>query len=101
MGRHSRPGPPDQPSQAFSRIDPDDPLAPYKRRRRAPMDIYRRHRPVSGGASHLRPEESRFLEYWDGFAYVPHGTAPNLAAAQQWAAGGLPPEHQEEIRRNA
>ncbi|MFG3403650.1 DUF6087 family protein [Streptomyces sp. NPDC048142] len=52
------------------------------------MDVYRRHRPVGGGASHVRPEEPRVLESWDGFAYLPEGTAPNLAAAQAWAAGG-------------
>lgn len=92
MGRHSRPGPPDQPSRAVARVDPDDPLAPYERRRRAPMDVYRRHRPAGGGASHVRPDEPRILESWDGFAYVPEGTAPNLAAAQLWVAGGPTPQ---------
>ncbi|MEU6708106.1 DUF6087 family protein [Streptomyces wuyuanensis] len=91
MGRHARPGPPDQPSRAVPSTDPHDPLAPYLRRRRAPMDGYRRHRPVDGGATHVRPDESRILESWDGFAYVPEGTAPNLAAAQAWAASGLTP----------
>ncbi|MFI0219869.1 DUF6087 family protein [Streptomyces lydicus] len=91
MGRHARPGPSDQPSQAVPHIDPDDPLAPYLRRRRAPMDIYRRHRPAGGGAAHVRPEEPRVLEFWDGFAYVPEGTAPNLASARAWAAGDPSP----------
>ncbi|MGQ4328666.1 DUF6087 family protein [Streptomyces sp. SAS_272] len=91
MGRHARPGLPDQPSRAAPSIDPDDPLAPYHRRRCAPMDVYRRHRPVCGGATHVRPEEPRVLEPWDGFAYVPEGTAPNLAASQAWAAGGPAP----------
>jgi hypothetical protein len=52
VGRHAPPGPPDQPSRAAPSIDPDDPLAPYHRRRCAPMDVYRRHRPVGGGATH-------------------------------------------------
>lgn len=51
------------------------------------MDVYRRHRPVGGGATHVRPEEPRLLESWDGFAYVPKGSAPNLASAQAWAVG--------------
>jgi hypothetical protein len=47
------------------------------------MDIYRRHRPVHGEASHLRPDEPRILEEWKGLAYEPVGTAPGLAAAQE------------------
>ncbi|SCE15822.1 MULTISPECIES: DUF6087 family protein [unclassified Streptomyces] len=50
------------------------------------MDIYRRHRPVHGGASHLRPDEPRILEEWDDFTYQVAGTAPNLAEAQNWVA---------------
>ena len=89
MGKHSRPGPPNQPSRAVPAIDPADALAAYHKRRRPPLDIYRRHRPLHGGAGHLRPEQPRALEQWDGFAFVPAGTATDLAAAQQWA-NGLP-----------
>ncbi|MFE1907684.1 DUF6087 family protein [Streptomyces gardneri] len=84
MAKHRRPGPPNQPSRAAPRIDADAPLAAYDKRRRPPMDIPRRHRPAHGGASHLRPGEARVLEEWNGFAYEPVGTAPNLAAAQAW-----------------
>ncbi|GAA3803148.1 hypothetical protein GCM10022403_041480 [Streptomyces coacervatus] len=87
MGKHSRPGPPNQPTRALPRVDADDPLAAYTKRRRPPMDQYRRYRPLHGGASHCRPEEPRALEEWDGFAYVPVGTAPDLAAATAWAHG--------------
>lgn len=85
MAKHRRPGPVNQPSRAVPRIDGDDPLAAYDKRRRPPMDTYRRHRPAHGGAGHLRPDEPRVLEEWDGFAYQIIGTAPNLAAAQAWA----------------
>ncbi|MFD7874151.1 DUF6087 family protein [Streptomyces sp. NPDC059766] len=51
------------------------------------MDQYRRHRPLHGGAGHLRPEKPRTLEQWNGFAYVPAATAPDLAAATAWAHG--------------
>ncbi|MFC9298359.1 DUF6087 family protein [Streptomyces sp. NPDC057011] len=85
MGKHRRPGPPNQPSRAVPRLDGSDPLAAYDKRRRAPMDVYRRHRPAGGGAEHVRPEEARVLEEWDGFTYAPAGTAPNLAAAKAWA----------------
>ncbi|MCO6009329.1 DUF6087 family protein [Actinoallomurus purpureus] len=84
MGKHRRPGPPNQPSRATPRVDPADPLAPYEKRRRPPVDQYRRHRPVHGGANHLRPDEHRVLEEWDGFTYAPVGTAPDLATAQAW-----------------
>lgn len=84
MGKHSRPGPSNQPSRAIPRPDTDDPLAPYNKRRRPPMDIYRRHRSVHGGAGHLRPDELRVLEEWDDFAYQVVGTAPDLSAAQEW-----------------
>ncbi|MET9805647.1 MULTISPECIES: DUF6087 family protein [Streptomyces] len=67
-------------------VNADDPLAAYNKRRRPPMDIYRRHRPVHGGASHLRPDEPRILEEWDDFTYQVAGTAPNLAEAQNWVA---------------
>ncbi|MFF3675882.1 DUF6087 family protein [Streptomyces sp. NPDC002120] len=84
MAKHRRPGPPNQPSHAVPRVDARDPLAAYNKRRLAPMDIYRRHRPVHGGAGHLRPKEPRVLEQWDGFAYQVIGTAPSLTAAQEW-----------------
>jgi hypothetical protein len=84
MGKHSRPGPPNQPSRAVPSVGTDDPLAAYSKRRRPPMDIYRRHRPVHGGAGHLRPDEPRVLEEWDGFTYAPAGTASDLAAAVAW-----------------
>ncbi|WP_076970763.1 DUF6087 family protein [Streptomyces sparsogenes] len=84
MGKHRRPGPPNQPSLTTARLDPDDPLAAYVKRRRAPMDQYRRHRPLHGGAGHLHPSETRVLEEWSGFGYEPVGTAPDLAAAQAW-----------------
>ncbi|MFD4998105.1 DUF6087 family protein [Streptomyces buecherae] len=85
MGKHRRPGPPNQPSRATSRADANDPLAAYYRRRRAPMDIHRRHRPLHAGASHIHPDQPRALEAWDGFAYAPAGIAENLRAAQAWA----------------
>ncbi|MFE9254122.1 DUF6087 family protein [Streptomyces sp. NPDC006879] len=84
MGKHRRPGPPNQPSRAVPRVNAVDPLAAYNKRRRPPMDIYRRHRPVHGGAGHLRPDEPRVLEEWDDFSYEVVGTAPDLAAAQEW-----------------
>ncbi|MFJ3976203.1 DUF6087 family protein [Streptomyces sp. NPDC090021] len=84
MAKHRRPGPPNEPSRAAPRIDAGNPLAAYNKRRRPPLDVYRRHRPVHGGAGHLRPDEPRVLEEWNGFAYEPAGTAPNLAAAQGW-----------------
>ncbi|MEU1452025.1 DUF6087 family protein [Streptomyces avermitilis] len=84
MGKHSRPGPPNQPSRAVPRLDADASLAAYAKRRRPPMDIYRRHRPLHDGAGHLRPDEPRVLEEWDGFAYQVIGTAADLAAAQEW-----------------
>ncbi|MCZ0983067.1 DUF6087 family protein [Streptomyces diastatochromogenes] len=85
MGKHRRPGPPDQPSRAVPQVDPSNPLAAYHKRRRPPLDIYRRHRPAHGGGGHLRPGEPRVLEEWDGFTYQIVGTAPTLAAARQWA----------------
>lgn len=54
------------------------------------MDVWRRHRPLHGGASHLKPDEPRALEEWDGFAYVPTGTADDLAAAHAWANQAAP-----------
>ncbi|MET8945369.1 DUF6087 family protein [Streptomyces sp. NPDC004542] len=65
-------------------MDADDPLSAYSKRRRPPMDIFRRHRPFHGGAGHLRPDGPRVLEEWDDFAYQVVGTAPNLTAAQEW-----------------
>ncbi|MFD4241532.1 DUF6087 family protein [Streptomyces sp. NPDC058525] len=87
MAKHRRPGPPNQPSRAVPRVDPADPLAAYTRRRRPPLDIHRRHRPAHGGAGHVRPDEPRVLEEWDGFAYVVIGTASGLAEAKAWASG--------------
>ncbi|MET9419082.1 DUF6087 family protein [Streptomyces klenkii] len=95
MGKHSRPGPPNQPSRAIPAVDPADPadpLAAYHKRRRPPLDVYRRHRPLHGGASHLHPDQPRALEQWDGFTFVPAGSAPDLATAQQWANERMPGE---------
>lgn len=88
MAKHRRPGPPNQPSRAVPRIDPDAPLAAYAKRRRPPMDVHRRHRPAHGGAGHLRPDEPRVLEEWDGFAYQVVGTALDLAGAREWVNQG-------------
>lgn len=84
MGKHSRPGPPNQPSRAVPRADGGAPLAAYHKRRRPPLDVHRRHRPLNGGGGHLRPDEPRALEEWNGFSYEPVGTAANLAEAQRW-----------------
>ncbi|MFJ1595355.1 DUF6087 family protein [Streptomyces sp. NPDC088261] len=89
MAKHRRPGPPNQPSRAVPRPDADDPLAAYNKRRLPPMDQYRRHRTTHGRAAHLRPDEPRVLEEWDGFTYQVVGTARDLAAAQAWADGPL------------
>ncbi|MBT2480001.1 DUF6087 family protein [Streptomyces sp. ISL-94] len=83
MGKHRRPGPPNQPLRAVPRVDPDDPLATYNKRRRPPMDVWRKHRPLHGGGSHVQPDEARALLTWNGFAYEMAGTAPDLAAAQK------------------
>ncbi|MFF8322913.1 DUF6087 family protein [Streptomyces bobili] len=102
MGKHSRPGPPNQPSRAVPRVDGGDPLAAYEKRRRPPLDIHRRHRPLHGGGGHLQPDEPRALEEWNGFSYEPVGTAANLAEAQQWVSeetsgttGGPVEEHRK------
>ncbi|MEU9428680.1 DUF6087 family protein [Streptomyces sp. NPDC048342] len=84
MGKHSRPGPPNQPSRAVPPVAADDPLAAYNKRRRPPMDIWRKHRPLHGGGSHVQPDEARALITWNGFSYEMTGTAPTLTAAQQW-----------------
>ncbi|MFJ8231444.1 DUF6087 family protein [Streptomyces sp. NPDC094448] len=84
MGKHRRPGPPNQPSRAAPRLDAINPLAMYDKRRRPPLDVYRRHRPLYGGAGHIRPDTPRALEEWDGFTFTPAGTAPDLASAQLW-----------------
>ncbi|NGO45546.1 DUF6087 family protein [Streptomyces ureilyticus] len=89
MAKHRRPGPPNQPPRAVPRVDAESPLAAYNKRRRPPMDIYRRHRPVQEGAGHLRPDEPRVLEEWDGFAYEVVGTAPDLATAQEWQGSSV------------
>lgn len=89
MAKHRRPGPPNQPSRAAPSLNADDPLAAYTKRRHPPMDVHRRHRPThGGGAAHLRPEEPRLLEEWDGFAYQVVGTAVDLVAAQRWVGEG-------------
>ncbi|MEU2354582.1 DUF6087 family protein [Streptomyces misionensis] len=67
----------------MQRANDGDPLAAYHKRRRPPLDVWRRHRPLHGGG-HLRPDEARALEEWDGFAYAPAGTAATLAEAQRW-----------------
>ncbi|MGW1074888.1 DUF6087 family protein [Streptomyces sp. NPDC002537] len=77
MGKHARRTSADEPS--------DDPLAVYHERRRPPADGPRRHRPVNGGGRHVRPDEQRLLEEWDGFGYQAVGVARNLAEAQAWA----------------
>ncbi|MER5933236.1 DUF6087 family protein [Streptomyces sp. NPDC002054] len=83
LGRHRRPGTPSE-SQSLPESDPTDPLAAFEERRRPPMGISRRHRPVNGGAAHLRPDEARLLQQWDGYTYALVGTAANLAAARAW-----------------
>ncbi|MFH8219526.1 DUF6087 family protein [Streptomyces sp. NPDC018057] len=88
MGKHSRPGPPNQPSRAFPSPPADDRLAAYDKRRRPPLDVWRRHRPLHGGGGHLRPDEPRALEAWNGFSYEPAGTAANLAEARRWVTSG-------------
>jgi hypothetical protein len=98
MGKHSRTGPPppgEGPRRA-ARLDPDDPdaLDPYLKRRRPPLDGPRIHRALHGGASHLHPEQPRALLAWDGFAYQPAGTAPDLAAARAWVAELAPGEEE-------
>ncbi|MFD5425477.1 DUF6087 family protein [Streptomyces sp. NPDC127084] len=98
MGKHSRPGPPNQPSRAVPRVSPDDLLAGYEKRRRPPLDQHRLHRPFHGGGGHLHPDQPRALEEWNGFSYEPASTALNLAEARRWAneqvsgeAGSQPP----------
>ncbi|MEU1407984.1 DUF6087 family protein [Streptomyces sp. NPDC005728] len=96
MGKHRREGPPDQPSRAVAGIDPGNPLAAYERRRRPPMDVWRKQRPLHGGAGHVHPDQPRALLAWNGFTYEMTGTAQNLAAAQQWVnttAPGTEPEN--------
>lgn len=87
MAKHRRPGPPNQPTRTVPRVDADDPLAAYDKRRRPPMDQYRRQRPLHGGGGHVEPGEPRVLEEWDGFAYQVIGTAPDLPSAQRWVSG--------------
>ncbi|MFE9630894.1 DUF6087 family protein [Streptomyces sp. NPDC006463] len=82
--RHGQAPPSRTTRPTLPRIDAADPLARYDKRRRPPRDIYRRHRPVHGGANHLRPDEPRVLEQWDGFTYEVIGTTPDLVAAREW-----------------
>ncbi|MFJ9380536.1 hypothetical protein [Streptomyces sp. NPDC101455] len=42
MGKHSRPGPSNQPSRAVPNMDASDRLAAYNERRRPPLDVWRR-----------------------------------------------------------
>ncbi|MFJ9380542.1 DUF6087 family protein [Streptomyces sp. NPDC101455] len=84
MGKHSRPGPSNQPSRAVPDMDASDRLAAYNKRRRPPLDVWRRHRPLHGGGGHLQPDKPRALEEWNGFSYEPAGTAANHAEAQRW-----------------
>jgi hypothetical protein len=81
MGKNSRPGPVNQSSRAVPHVDAADPLAAYNKRRPPPMDVWRKHRPLHGSGSHVRPDEARALLVWNGFAYEMEGTAPVLAAA--------------------
>ncbi len=90
MGKHSRPGPPNQPSRAVPHIDADEPLAAYHKRRRPPMDVWRKHQPLHGGGGHVRPDEPRALLSWTGFGYETAGTAPDLPTAQRWANEAAP-----------
>ncbi|MFD7446731.1 DUF6087 family protein [Streptomyces sp. NPDC059909] len=90
MGKHARPGPPDQPSRAVPALDQDDPLTAYECRRRPPLDQPRRHQPLHGGGGHVLPGTPRVLEEWDGFTYVPVGTTADLTTAQRWAHGTEP-----------
>ncbi|MGJ5831974.1 DUF6087 family protein [Streptomyces ossamyceticus] len=76
-------GPPNQLPRAVPRVDADDRLAAYNRRR-APLDVWRRHHPLDGGDRHLRPGEPRAREEWNGFTFEPAGTAANLTGAQRW-----------------
>jgi hypothetical protein len=50
----------------------------------APPGVHRRYRPFHGGGGHLRPDQPRAWEEWNGFSYQPAGTAANLAQAQRW-----------------
>ncbi|MFF3321515.1 DUF6087 family protein [Streptomyces sp. NPDC002889] len=43
-----------------------------------------------GGSGHLRPDEPRVLEEWNGFSHEPAGTAPDLATAQKWINALVP-----------
>ncbi|MEU2490952.1 DUF6087 family protein [Streptomyces sp. NPDC007883] len=90
VGRHARPGPPDQPYRAIPGIDQDDPLAAYEHRRRPPLDQPRRHRPLHGQGTHVLPNTPRVLEEWDGFTYTPVGTAADLTEARRRTHGAEP-----------
>ncbi|MGW0771865.1 DUF6087 family protein [Streptomyces sp. NPDC002676] len=96
MGKHSRPGPPNQLSRAVPRVDADDRLAAYNKRRRPPLDVHRRHRPLHGGGGDLRPDEPRALEEWNRFSYEPAGTAANLAEAERWVNQQDPRDQAED-----
>ena len=103
MGRHSRigPRPPGEEPRRPERVDPNDPnvLAPFNRRREPPIEGPRIHRAIHGGASHVLPAEPRMLLEWDGYAYQPAGTAPDLATAQAWAWEAIEPGDEPEDAR--
>ncbi|MET8284395.1 DUF6087 family protein [Streptomyces sp. NPDC005132] len=62
------------------------------------MDIWRKHRPLHGGGSHVQPDEARALITWNGLSYEMTGTAPTLAAAQQWVTEAQAPRPQTSRR---
>ncbi|MFJ3840872.1 DUF6087 family protein [Streptomyces sp. NPDC054904] len=80
VGRHRRA----EQSEAWPEPDPGSVLAAFEERRRPSAGIARRHRPAGGGAGHLRPDGPRLPQQWDGYAYAPAGTAPDLDAARVW-----------------
>lgn len=80
MGKHRRPGPPNQPSRAVPRVDANDPLASYNERRRAPMDVYRA--PGRWGVERATFGRTSRVSWRSGMASPTH--APDLAAAKQW-----------------
>jgi hypothetical protein len=85
--------PPDQSSRAAPHVHTIDPMAPYNKHRRPPLDQYRGHRPAHDGASQLRQDEPGVLEEQDDFAYQVVGTAREppvdnrLAVLACWRSG--------------
>ncbi|MFH8411089.1 DUF6087 family protein [Streptomyces sp. NPDC018019] len=84
MGKHRRPGPPNQPPKTTPAAEREGVTYTYDRRRQPPPEGPRRHRPVHDHGGHLYPDEPRVLEEWTGFQYVIVGTTADLAAAAQW-----------------